>query len=62
VVDQLLEKMMRACCDVVEVTAEKRFFCALRFAARMPRGKPGQAAAARNCYFESTYGTTEVVP
>ncbi len=34
--------------------AEKRLFCALRFATRKP-------AAARKCYFSATYGTTEEV-
>src|SRR5262249_15658376 len=39
----------------LEEVAEKRLFCALRFATRMP-------AAARNRCFASTYGTAEAVP
>ena len=35
-----------------EEAAEKRLFCALRFATRKP-------AAARKCYLSATYGTTE---
>ena len=34
----------------LEEAAEKRLFCALRSASRMP-------AAARKCYFSATYGT-----
>jgi hypothetical protein len=37
------------------IAKKKRLFYALRFAARRP-------AAARNCHFPGTYGTTEVVP
>jgi len=42
-------------CGMAEADTEKRFFCALRFAARMP-------AAARKVRFPDTYGTTKVVP
>jgi hypothetical protein len=38
-----------------EEAAEKRSFCALRFATRKP-------AAARNCHFATTCGTAEAVP
>ncbi len=38
-----------------EEAAEKVIFIALRFAARMP-------AAARKCYFPTTYGTAKAVP
>ncbi len=41
--------------DPIEEDAEKRLFCALRFATRMP-------AAARNCYSSVTYGTSKLVP
>jgi len=39
----------------LEEAAEKRLFCALRFAPRLP-------AAARNWFSSSLFGTTEVVP
>jgi len=42
--------IFRALFGTDKEAVEKRLFCALRFATRMP-------AAARKCYFSATYGT-----
>jgi hypothetical protein len=52
---ELKPNIYRVFCGTDERVAEKRFFCALRFAARTP-------AAARKYYFPTTYGTAEAVP